>query len=258
MFWSGDKLNSKCRDLVYYDSSDGQTDTKIDCASIVLTVGDECYVTGDVKKGFFENIFDYILSDSERNIIHVIPKGQFGLILTREYVKVPKEAIAFISFKAKYKFLGLINVSGFHVDPGWDGKLVFSVYNAGPTDIKLKRGDDFALIWYADLDQDSSIDYVKNQEKPQRSIKSDFINNMSGDIFSPSSLKKEIDEVRVAANTAVERSRLWAWITMFALFLTIVSIFIRFWGDIGDLIISDSFVDKVYERIEKKINDNKN
>src|SRR3954469_7970090 len=47
-----------------------------------------------------------------------IPPGQFGLLTTLETVFVPHNAIAFISIRARIKFRGLVNVSGFHVDPG--------------------------------------------------------------------------------------------------------------------------------------------
>src|SRR6266568_4906312 len=60
-----------------------------------------------------------------------IPPGQFGLLLTKEKVTVPKDAIGFISIRATKKFEGLVNVSGFHVDPGFSNHLKFSVYNAG-------------------------------------------------------------------------------------------------------------------------------
>jgi dCTP deaminase len=43
--------------------------------------------------------------------------------------------------KFKIKQRGLVNVSGFHVDPGYSGKLLFSVYNAGPRSIVLTRGE---------------------------------------------------------------------------------------------------------------------
>ena len=58
--------------------------------------------------------------------------GQFAFLLTDEIVEVPDSAMALISIKAKIKWRGLINVSGFHVDPGFKGRLIFSVYNAGP------------------------------------------------------------------------------------------------------------------------------
>nr|WP_211227233.1 hypothetical protein [Saccharospirillum impatiens] len=123
----------------------------------------------------------------------MIPRGQFGFILTNEFVKVPGDPIAFISFKASYKFRGLINVSGFHVDPGWEGRLIFSVYNAGPSDITLKLHDNFALIWYSDLDRYSSDEFQKKSKQKQESISSGLINNISGGVVSPPRLKADID-----------------------------------------------------------------
>ncbi len=60
-----------------------------------------------------------------------IPPGQFGLLVTHEVVAVPADAIAFISIRAGVKFRGLVNGSGFHVDPGFKGSLKFAGYNAG-------------------------------------------------------------------------------------------------------------------------------
>ena len=51
----------------------------------------------------------------------MIPPGQFAFLLTAETVTMPDNAIAFISIKARLKFNGLINISGFHVDPGYRG-----------------------------------------------------------------------------------------------------------------------------------------
>jgi dCTP deaminase len=60
-----------------------------------------------------------------------VPRGQFGLLLTEETVSIPSNVVAFISLKTSVKSLGLVNVSGFHVDPGYDCRLKFWVYNAG-------------------------------------------------------------------------------------------------------------------------------
>ena len=56
--------------------------------------------------------------------------------------------------------MGLVNVSGFHVDPGYKGRLKFAVYNAGGSDIKLTRGDAIFLIWFSELDKVSQHLYV--------------------------------------------------------------------------------------------------
>ncbi|MDH1699776.1 hypothetical protein N5I05_14785 [Acinetobacter johnsonii] len=199
MFWSGFKLKQNIKTLLPNYKGEGNN---IDCASIALTIGSEVYITPSsdtdtkVKK---------ILTDEDPQFI--IPKGQFALLITDEIVKVPNEAIAFISFKAKYKYKGLINVSGFHVDPGWRGRLTFSVYNAGPSDVVLEKGNPFALIWYADLDKSGADDaeyheYFK-KEAPVMTITSDKVSDMSGDIFSPFKLKKEIDDIKEKYNKEI-------------------------------------------------------
>lgn len=196
MFWSGNRLNKHKRTLV-----PNHPDTAIDCASLVLTIGTEVYITPNSEN---DSKVKKILTVEEPQFI--IPKGQFALLITEEEVHVPYQNIAFISFKAKYKYKGLINVSGFHVDLGWRGKLTFSVYNAGPSDVVLEKGNPFALIWYADLDQEGIIagnysdnKYVK-KDKPITSISSDKITDMTGDIFSPFKLKKDIDDLKEKYN----------------------------------------------------------
>jgi len=96
-------------------------------------------------------------------------------------VSVPAAALAFISVRATVKFGGLVNVSGFHVDPGYRGRLVFSVFNAGPAPVHLARGDDCFLIWYADLDRETTL--VKTGEGFDN-IPTKLINPISGEIQS--------------------------------------------------------------------------
>ena len=82
----------------------------------------------------------------------VIASGQFAILYSHEAVRVPDNAIAFISIKSSFKADGLINISGFHVDPGYKGQLRFSVYNAGSQPVILKLESPTFQIWFADLD----------------------------------------------------------------------------------------------------------
>ena len=82
----------------------------------------------------------------------VIAPGQFAILYSREVVKIPANVIGFISVKSSFKADGLINISGFHVDPGFEGRLRFSVYNAGGRPVVLKLGDPTFQIWFADMD----------------------------------------------------------------------------------------------------------
>lgn len=188
MFLSGNTLQERLGEFI--DVGDGSP-VKVDCAAIELTVGDEIYVTPSDDKASRVKI---LLEEKKPQF--EIPRGQFALITTKEIVKVPSGYLALISFKAKYKFKGLINVSGFHVDPGWNGQLTFSVFNAGPGNVVLEKGDEFALIWYAELDQDSAEKYRKNISEPVKGLDSKKVTDMTGEVYSPFKLKSELDELK--------------------------------------------------------------
>jgi dCTP deaminase len=127
-----------------------------------------------------------------------IRPGQFALLLTREYVKIPKDKIAFISIKAGIKFKGLVNVSGFHVDPGFEGNLLFSVYNAGPSIIILSSGTQYFPIWFSELNE--TQDYV-GTHNGQTKIPDDPVEALSqGELASPNVLSKRIDDNQNASD----------------------------------------------------------
>ena len=91
--------------------------------------------------------------------------------------------------KTTFKWKGLVNVSGFHVDPGWVGPLIFGVFNAGPSPVHLHRGPPLFLIWYADLDEKSQKS--KTQPGPGN-ILAATINNLTGGVNSIHALDKRV------------------------------------------------------------------
>lgn len=136
-----------------------------------------------------------------------VPPGQFAFLLTEEVVRVPLDAIAFISIRATIKFCGLVNVSGFHVDPGYDGRLVFSVFNAGPAPVHLERGEACFLIWFASLDGETR----RGKTEPGFSnIPTRLINPIAGEIQSFEGLLariKENDKKATDRLNAIEREQ---------------------------------------------------
>lgn len=103
-----------------------------------LRLGEQIYITSD----------NMPIRLSEENNIAVIKPGEFALLITEEYVNMPFDLMGFITVKFTYKKLGLINISGFHVDPGYQGRIIFSVYNAGPNDILLRKGSPIFMIFF--------------------------------------------------------------------------------------------------------------
>ncbi len=142
----------------------------------------------------------------------VIPPGQFGLLVTRETVYVPANAIAFISIRAGIKFQGLVNVSGFHVDPGYRGQLKFAVYNAGSRTIVLDQDQRVFMIWFADLDHGDEDPYPDRQPPQIAAITADDVMKIQGEVASPAQLKKQIDDLKIDLEKkihAVEQSKLF-------------------------------------------------
>jgi dCTP deaminase len=182
-FWSGQTLRSRLADVI--DNPDLES---IDCAAYTLKVGPEYYVTPNDQ---CSNPGSITLQSLAAREAFAVPAGQFGYVLTEEAVSVPTSTIAFISIRARIKWKGLINVSGFHVDPGFSGRLLFAVYNAGPGSIHLRRGDPTFLIWFADLDQDSPTDSKKGM-KPVTQIDTGAINQVTGVIYSVQGLADKI------------------------------------------------------------------
>lgn len=123
----------------------------------------------------------------------LIPPGQFALLLTEEVVTIPHDTIALISIKAGIKFKGLVNVSGFHVDPGYSGRLMFAVYNAGSSAIPITRDARVFLIWFSNLDGMTSDPYVK---KGKMEITDDDVSKIQGELASPPELQKQINELK--------------------------------------------------------------
>lgn len=190
-FWSGQTLAEKLPNII-----SGFDPSRIDCAAYTLAMGPQFYVTrGNIN-------FDprsSVVEELEHGKHFRIQSGQFAFLLTEESIKVPADAVAFISMKSKYKWRGLVNVSGFHVDPGFQGRLIFAVYNAGPSEIQIQRGDQLFLIWFCDLDAESEAAYRKSYNekvRPQDSIPSDLAAVVAGHIYSPITLIEDTRQNR--------------------------------------------------------------
>lgn len=158
-----------------------------------LSLGSEVYFTGcDTKKRI----------ESQT----ALEPGQFALLITKEIVRIPPDSLGFISIKAKYKMRGIINVSGFHVDPGYDGKLMFSVYNAGSQPLIFSPGKPFFLLWIAQLDGEADKGY-DGTWKTLIEIGDEEVMNLKGHITSPQENRKLIEANRLESEKQFEKYR---------------------------------------------------
>lgn len=187
-FWSDVTLKKRLPGLI-----DIYSPEYVQGASYELGIGREVYVTPDHQAKAAERVKKKMSYGDSVNI----PRGQFAFLITNERITVPDDSVAFISIKAKIKFKGLVNISGFHVDPGYQGRLVFSVFNAGASDVVLDYNERAFLIWYASLDQRS--------ETPRKgvgymNIPSDLVNGISDDTLSMAILDDKLKTVTNRVN----------------------------------------------------------
>lgn len=184
-FWNSEKLRACGPCIITVFNSE-----RVQQAAYELSVGGEYYVTSMKGGRKVLGLGDQI----------EIPPGQLALLITEERLKVPANVIGFISMKFGPKKRGLINVSGFHVDPGFQGRLKFSVYNAGSTKFFFDPGQALFLIWFSDLSSDEPHKY-NGEHQNQLSITATDVTEFQGEVASPAQLKREIDKLstRVSA-----------------------------------------------------------
>nr|WP_290222525.1 hypothetical protein [Trichocoleus desertorum] len=203
-FWSSQTLRLRLPNLITPFNAD-----RIESASYELCLGEEAYISSlpdtpikDRKKFFIK----------ERETV-AIPPGQFAFLITFETVTVPDNAIAFISMKFGIKAKGMVNVSGFHVDPGYSGRLIFAVYNAGPLNFHVQHGDRLFCIWFADLDDKDDSPHNKPGFD---SIPTSLMNSPDA-VSSLPSLVKRLDDLEKKVETySVKQALIWTFVFFLA------------------------------------------
>lgn len=132
----------------------------------------------------------------------VIKPGEFALLSTYEELNMPTSLFAFISMRFKYKQKGLINVSGFHIDPGYQGRIVYSVYNAGPNRIVLKYGEEVFTLIFAKLH--TPADERKNSNfQGLTGLEPGMISGLTGEPISLRSLHDRIQKLELQIKVIV-------------------------------------------------------
>ena len=164
---------------------------RVDGAAYTMRIGDEAFVSPESRDTRRPSLVER-LNQGEPI---VIPPGQFAYLTTREFVTVPHDLLGFINMKSKLKNSGLVNVSGFHVDPGYRGKLLFAVLNAGPQSVTVRCDQPAFLIWFARLDE-ATTKFARPKEKGGfTAIDTELMGLLPAENASLTSLKDDIDSL---------------------------------------------------------------
>lgn len=209
-FWGGSRLAEQVPKLGIVKPFD---ESLIDCNAYTLRMGDEYYITPEAgfslrknkKKFLKENAY---FSDAQGKFVKrgesfTIPPGQFAFLLTEEVVSIPDNLMGWISLRSGIKFKGLVNISGFHVDPGFKGNLIYSVFNAGPSPIPISRGDPLFKLWIAELDGAVVEKYIFRSPKPQSEISNSLISEVAREVSSVQQMAERVKALETKYNIVV-------------------------------------------------------
>ncbi len=184
MFLSGDVIAEECKSwIVPFDPS------RVDGAAYTMRIGDEAFVSPDSREARKPGLAER-LNQGEPI---VIPPGQFAYLTTREQVTIPHDVLGFINMRSGLKMSGLVNVSGFHVDPGYSGKLLFAVLNAGPQSITVRCDQPAFLIWFSRI-EGASEKYAR-QKAGFRAIDTELMGRLPAENASVVSLSERMDQL---------------------------------------------------------------
>lgn len=150
-----------------------------------LCVGDEVYRSE-------QHLPERLSDGSPYMILH---PGQFALVKTLEVVKVPPEMVGLISIRSEFKFQGLVNVSGFHVDPTFCGNLIFAVQNVGPNDIRLRFREPAFMIMWARLSQPYLPPESARSRQGYPNIPGRLMAQLGGGTITLSQLKRDVEKL---------------------------------------------------------------
>lgn len=142
------------------------------------------------------------LTELEWGKVFEILPGEFGLLITEESVNLPNDLAAFISLRFSIALRGLVNISGRHVDPGYAGKLIFSVYNAGSTPVLIRRGDPIFMITFAKLDH-LAPERLNATFSKIDSIKPEWMTYVRGPPVSLLRLSTRVDKLELKFNVFI-------------------------------------------------------
>jgi dCTP deaminase len=164
-FWSTRDFKNRITHILpkeeAWDWLEGPQKARIEGSSIVLSLGKEAFISSKKK----------LTKLNEKDGYITIAPGDLALLITKEYIKIPADCMGFISIKTKHKLYGLINISGFHVDPGFQGMLKFSVYNAGTSDVVLKYSDPTFILFMTYIRKGAEEYGEKHEHWQQEHIK---------------------------------------------------------------------------------------
>jgi dCTP deaminase len=147
-------------------------------------------------------------------------QGETVVVETHEYLRMPRTVAAIGFPPATISRDGLLMTNPGHIDPGFEGRLKFTVINLGKKPIELASGKPICtLLFFAVPAPDHAYDQLDNTEKPSAPSDVALLSRLSKDFLNFNDRIKE--SISSGLRTAQVSTPVISGIL--ALFLTIVA-----------------------------------
>jgi deoxycytidine triphosphate deaminase len=91
----------------------------------------------------------------------VVSPGEMVFVMTKETLNLPKNIFSQLSPRRKMTEFGVITLGGLAIDPGYNGKLLFGLYNISSEDFKLIPNAKLAgAVFFELVDDELLPDYI--------------------------------------------------------------------------------------------------
>lgn len=164
-------------DIVIWDFSN-----ELEPASYDLRIGKE----GMIEQG--------TVNIEEKKYIK-IPRGAIIVIYPLEKIKLSTRVAARYGLRSHFARKGLVLLSGPQIDPGFNGTLAVTLFNAGTSEVVLSYMEKFATIEFSLLNTPASKGYTGPYQGQTR-ITSEEIELITKEYKNFSEIEDQITEIR--------------------------------------------------------------
>ena len=156
---------------------------KVQGASYDLTLGDEYYYAGEIRRLEKNNLF--------------LEPYDYAIVSCKEQICLPKDVSANFGLTVGLFCQGIILSNGQQVDPGFRGTLFCLLFNTSNRVVSIKRGSHYATIEF------SKMLGFASKYKGKYQGKKDIINYIPTNVMygAINELKKEIEELKTESRS---------------------------------------------------------
>lgn len=105
---------------------------------------------------------------SEENPSVTLQPGEFLLLSTHEYLRMPLDIIGHNGIMSPWAKRGIVSLFSPQIDPGFEGILVVPVFNAGDADVTISLGDKIFTVEFVRADQPAPYGWADRYEPQTR------------------------------------------------------------------------------------------